>query len=151
MLTKDKRHDMYLSLARNSAHKSKCPKRQVGAIIVKNGSILGTGYNGIPFGILDCVRENLCMNNHNDAKANCNTSYRGCIGLCAEQIAIINAARKGIEVDGATLYCTHSPCIKCAMCIVAANIAEVIYEEEYPNNLAMKFLEKAGVSVKKHS
>lgn len=151
MLRKEKTHDMYLSLARDAASKSRCFKRQVGAIIVKKGKILSTGHNGVPFDIFDCAHERLCGNNANSVWYNGGVSPAGCKALCAEQMAIVNAARRGIEIAGATLYTNFSPCLKCAMAIVAANIAKVVYEQDYQDDLAVKFLERAGVIIWKHS
>jgi dCMP deaminase len=141
--------DLYLSLARDQAKKSKCLLRQVGAIITRNGRILATGYNGIPFEILPCSNSSPCMNGRTSQSGG-NTCNRGCIGLCAEQFAIIDAAKKGMDLNGATVYCTHSPCIKCAMIMILVGIAEVVYEEKYPDDSAIKLLEKAGVEAKEY-
>lgn len=141
--------EFYLSLARDQAKKSKCLLRQVGAVITRDGRILSTGYNGIPFEILPCTNSSSCMNGNNSQSGG-NSCNKGCIGLCAEQFAILEAAQKGMNLNGATMYCTHSPCIKCAMTMILVGIAEVVYEERYPDDSAIELLEKAGIGAKEY-
>jgi len=65
----------------------------------------------------------------------------------AEQNAIIQAAKLGVNIDGATLYCTHQPCVLCAKMIVNAGISRVVYGEGYPDEFSMQMFEEAGVLV----
>ena len=70
-----------------------------------------------------------------------------CRGLHAEQNAIIQAAKFGISIDGATLYTTHCPCITCAKMIINAGIKKVVYGKEYADKRGLELLKEAGIKV----
>ena len=70
-----------------------------------------------------------------------------CYAVHAEQNAIIQAAKLGVSIEGATLYCTHQPCILCAKMIVNAGIVRVVYGEGYPDAFALEIFREAGVAV----
>jgi dCMP deaminase len=70
-----------------------------------------------------------------------------CRGLHAEQNAIIQAARHGVNIDGATLYCTTMPCIICTKMIINAGIKKVVYREGYSDELAREMIREAGIEV----
>ena len=105
--------------------------RKIGAVIVKNKRIMTTGYNGAPAGIRTCVASG--------------TRAEICYAIHAEQNAIIQAARLGVSIDGATLYCTHQPCVICAKMIVNAGIRRVVYKHGYPDEFAVEMLREGGV------
>ena len=65
----------------------------------------------------------------------------------AEQNAIIQAALHGISIEGATLYCTHQPCILCAKMMINARVTKVVYRQSYPDGTALDFLQQAGIEV----
>ncbi|MEE1200290.1 MAG: deaminase, partial [Christensenellales bacterium] len=85
------------------------PNRKIGCVIVKNKRIVTTGYNGAPAGIRTCVERGECLRK----KLNIPSGTRAemCYAIHAEQNAIIQAVKLGISIDGATLYCTHQPCV----------------------------------------
>ena len=64
---------------------------------------------------------------------------------------MIQAARYGINVSGATLYCTHQPCVICAKIVINAGISRVVYKEGYPDEFSLKLFDEAGVKVEKYS
>ena len=64
--------------------------------------------------------------------------------------AIIQAAKLGVSIDGATLYCTHQPCVLCAKMIVNSGITRVVYGEGYPDDFSMEIFREAGVEVVKY-
>jgi dCMP deaminase len=116
----------------------------VGAVLVKDRNILATGYNGVPSGIthcqaFGCLREQL--------KVPSGERHELCRGLHAEQNAIIQAAKHGTNIDGATLYCTTMPCIICTKMIINAGIRRVIYGEGYTDELAREMIAEAVVEV----
>lgn len=119
--------------------------RQIGAVIVKNKRILTTGYNGAPQGITSCKERGECLR----AKLGIESGTRQeiCYAVHAEQNAIIQAARLGIVLDGATLYCTHQPCVICAKMIINAGITRIVYKQGYPDEFARHLLQEAGVQV----
>lgn len=122
--------------------------RQVGAIIVKNKRIITTGYNGAPAGIKSCKEKGECMRRKMGIASG--TRHELCYAIHAEQNAVIQAARLGIAIDGATLYCTHQPCAICAKIIVNAGISRVVYGEGYPDEFAMQIFNEANTKVEKY-
>ncbi|PNU19552.1 cytidine deaminase [Geothermobacter hydrogeniphilus] len=132
----------FMDIATLVASRSTCLRRQVGAVMVKGKNILATGYNGTPSGITHCsvtgcLREQL--------KVPSGERHELCRGLHAEQNAIIQAARHGINIDGATLYCTHSPCIICSKMLINAGIRQIVYQVGYPDQLSLDMLSEAGI------
>mgnify|MGYP003590389998 FL=1 len=129
------------------ATRSTCLRRQVGALLVKDRNILATGYNGTPSGIRHC-EETGCLR----AKLNVPSGERHelCRGLHAEQNAIIQAARHGVNIDGATLYCTTMPCIICTKMLINAGIRRVVYAEGYADELAREMIQESGIEVVCH-
>ena len=67
-----------------------------------------------------------------------------------EQNAIIQAARLGIKIEGATLYCTHQPCVICAKMIINAGISRVVYKEGYPDDFSVRLFREANVLLQKY-
>lgn len=124
----------YLNIAREAATRSNCSRRQVGALIVKQKSIISTGYNGTPIGVRNCF-EGGCLRCQSDAPPG--ESYDTCICVHAEQNAIVMAARHGNAVEGGTLYTTLRPCFGCLKEAIQAGIREIVYGdgEAYPEEL----------------
>ncbi|MBQ8064943.1 MAG: dCMP deaminase family protein [Prevotella sp.] len=123
----------YLEMARIWAQNSYCQRRQVGALVVKQGMIISDGYNGTPSGF-----ENVC-----EDEAGVTKPYV----LHAEANAITKLARSSNNSDGATIYITASPCIECAKLIIQAGIKRVVYGEKYRLMDGIELLERAGIEV----
>ncbi len=128
------------------AKRSTCLRRQVGAVLVKDKKILATGYNGAPSRLehcldIGCLREALRIPS--------GERHELCRGLHGEQNAIIQAAYHGVEIRGATLYCTNHPCIICSKMIINAGIERIVYEEGYADELAKEMLTESRVTVEK--
>ncbi len=121
--------------------------RQVGAVIVKDKRVLTTGYNGAPAGIKSCVEKGECLRRKNNIPSG--TRAEMCYAIHAEQNAIIQAARIGTSVKGATLYCTHQPCVICSKMIVNAGIAKVFFRHDYPDEFSLEIFKEAGVELVK--
>ena len=114
-MTKEERYDKtYLNMATEWGKLSHCTRKQVGALIVKNGMIISDGYNGTPKGMCNC-----CEDEHGSTKS---------IVLHAESNAIIKAKK---DIKGAKLYVTLSPCFECLKLIIQSGIKEVIYLNDY--------------------
>ena len=122
--------------------------RHVGAVIVKNKRIIATGYNGAPAGISSCVERGECLREKMNIPSG--TRAETCYAAHAEQNAIIQAARYGANIDGATLYCTHQPCVICAKMIINAGIKRVVYKEGYPDEFSIRLFEEAGTKIIKY-
>jgi dCMP deaminase len=135
--------DYFMHITREVAKRGTCMRRQVGAILVKDKHILCTGYNGTPQGLphcdeIGCLRELHRIPSGERAEL--------CRGIHAEQNAVIQAARHGIAIDGATCYCTHQPCVLCAKILINAGVREIVYRESYPDELAQEMLAEAGIT-----
>lgn len=125
--------ERYLRMARIWSENSYCKRRQVGALIVKDKSIISDGYNGTPSGF-----ENLCEDDNDRTKP---------YVLHAEANAITKVAKSSNSSDGATLYVTASPCIECSKLIIQAGIVRVVYSELYRCCDGIELLEQAGIKV----
>ena len=123
------------------------PDRKIGAVIVKNKRIVTTGYNGAPAGIKTCVERGECLREKLGIASG--THHELCYAVHAEQNAIIQAARLGSSIDGATLYCTHQPCVLCAKMIVNSGIRRVVYHEGYPDEFSLQMLREGGVQLER--
>jgi len=125
----------YLKMASIWAENSYCQRRQVGALMVKDKTIISDGYNGTP-----CGFETICEDSDGPTKP---------YVLHAEANAITKVARSGASSEGATLYVTSSPCIECSKLIIQAGIKRVVYSDEYRLDDGVKLLERAGIEVVK--
>ena len=136
----------FIKIATELATASKCVSKQVGAVIVKDGRILSTGYNGTPAGYTNC-------NEHWDGEYTSeHHEWSKTYEIHAEMNAIIWAARKGISIEGATIYVTLEPCSECSKNLIASGIKRIVYAKEYEHtnsSTITKFLEDNGVSIEK--
>ncbi len=123
------------------------PERQVGAIITKDKRILTTGYNGAGAGIESCKERGECLRQKLGIASG--TRHEVCYAVHAEQNAIIQAAKLGISVEGATLYCTHQPCSICAKMIINSGIKRVVFREGYPDEFSMEMFTESGLKIEK--
>ena len=146
----DKWDQRFMELAGVIANWASCYKanRKIGAVIVKNKRIVTTGYNGAPAGIRTCVERGECLREKLGIPSG--TRHEICYAVHAEQNAIIQAARLGSSIDGATLYCTHQPCVLCAKMIVNSGIRRVVYREGYPDEFALTMLREGGVILERY-
>ncbi|TXH41620.1 MAG: cell division protein DedD [Actinobacteria bacterium] len=113
----------YLGIAAAVAKRGECSRRQVGAVIVKDHTIIATGYNGAPPGQPSCL-EGACPRARSGAEPGKGYAESGCTAVHAETNAIIRAGRD--RCLGATLYCTEQPCELCTSLVAAAGIAHVV-------------------------
>jgi dCMP deaminase len=134
----------FFEIAGVVATRSTCRRRAVGAVLVKNRQILGTGYNGAPRGAPHCL-ERGCL--REDLGVPSGQRHELCRGLHAEQNAIVQAAYHGVAVAGAELFCTNQPCVVCAKMMVNAGITKVYISGDYPDPLALEVLAEAGVDL----
>jgi dCMP deaminase len=140
----------FMELCKAISNWSSCYQegRKIGAIIVKNKRILTTGYNGAPSGIMSCAERGECLRRKMGIPSG--TRHELCYAIHAEQNAIIQAAKLGVSIDGATLYCTHQPCVICAKMIVNAGISRVVYAQGYPDEFSLDIFQQAGVRLERY-
>ncbi|HPC90601.1 MAG TPA: dCMP deaminase family protein [Methanothrix sp.] len=134
--------EYFMEIATVVAKRSTCLRNHVGALFVKNKRILSTGYNGAPAGLDHCDRVGCAREGVESG-----TRHELCRAVHAEQNAIIQAALHGTSIEGATLYCTHQPCILCAKMMINAQVKRVVYAQSYPDGTALEFLKQAGIEV----
>ncbi len=141
----DKWDHRFIEMVNLVAQWSSCfqENRKIGAVIVKNKRVLTTGYNGAPANTLSCVEKGECLRRKLNIPSG--TRHELCYAIHAEQNAIIQAAKMGIAIEGATLYCTHQPCVICSKMIVNAGIVRVVYQHPYPDDFAREILSTGGV------
>ncbi len=140
----------FMELAELVSSWSSCyqENRQVGAVIVKNKRVLTTGYNGASSGIKSCKERGSCIRRELNIPSG--TRHEVCYATHAEQNAIIQAAKLGVCIDGATLYCTHQPCVICAKMIINAGIKRIVYKYGYPDDFSLRLLSEANVELVKY-
>ena len=135
--------EYFLKIAMLVAERSTCKRHHVGAVIVKNKRILTTGYNGAAAGIKDCL-ELGCLRDQNNIPSG--EKHEICRAIHAEQNTIIQAGLHGVNIDGATIYCTHPPCILCAKMLANAKIQRYVTHGEYSDEEAKKLLQEVGIA-----
>ena len=123
------------------------PGRAIGAVIVRDKRIMTTGYNGAPAGMKTCRERGYCLRRRLNIPSG--TRAEVCYAIHAEQNAIIQAAKLGVCIEGATLYCTHQPRSVCAKMIVNAGIRRVVYEQGYPDDFTHEIFGETGMILEK--
>jgi dCMP deaminase len=168
---KQKFIDLYMDWAKRTAQLSHARRLQVGAVVVKDDSVISYGYNGMPAGWdNDCENVEWCSaggwlspeeiekgwpyeGTYLDADGNTMQGrYRLKTKpevLHAESNAIAKLAKSSNSGTGASIFVTHSPCMECAKLIAQSGISSVYYNENYRDDAGIKFLEKSGVTVNK--
>ena len=126
----------FMQIALQVATRATCDRLHVGAVIVKDKSILSTGYNGSISGLDHCDDVgHLMVNNH-------------CLRtIHAEANAICQAAKKGVCLEDSTIYVTHSPCFNCFKLCAGAGISKIVFNKLYEDKLVMQFAKEANIEL----
>jgi dCMP deaminase len=163
--------DYYMKIAQTTAELSYAKRLQVGAVIVRQNQILATGYNGMPSGWNNDCEDKVWDKGAGgwldpeeiEAKYPYEGWHEGAQRevryglktkpevLHAESNAIAKVARSTESSDGATLFCTHAPCIDCAKLIYQSGIKSVYYRDAYRNDDGLNFLKQGDVNVHQYS
>lgn len=138
---KQKYIDLYIDWAKRTAQLSHARRLQVGAVIVKDDSVISYGYNGMPAG-WDNNCEDLVHRIAEEPVLKTKPEV-----LHAESNAIAKLAKSNNSGLGADLFVTHSPCIECAKLIFQSGIRSVYFNQNYRDNAGIEFLQKSGVEV----
>jgi dCMP deaminase len=125
-----------MNIAREVATRSTCDRKFVGSVIVRDRSILATGYNGSIRGLPHCDEEGHLMEEGHCVRT-----------VHAEANAIVQAARNGMRIEGATIYVTASPCWGCFRLIANAGIVRIVFGEFYRDNKIFEFSQKLGIEL----
>jgi dCMP deaminase len=128
-------NDYFKEIVLVTKKRSACERLQVGCLLVKDNRIISAGYNGFLPG---CPHKSIVRNNHEQAT------------IHAEQNALADCAKRGVSCLNATAYITHYPCIICCRLLLAAEIKEIKYIEDYKNDeLVDVFCKQCDVKVTK--
>ena len=131
----------FMDTAERFAELSSAVRLKVGAVVVQENRIISIGYNGMPSGWTnEC--ENIIQ--HSDDTITTVTKDEV---IHAEANAISKLARDGERAAGATMFCTHAPCIQCAKIIYGAGINTFYYRSQYRDNDGLEFLKKCNIQV----
>ena len=141
---KQKFIDYYMDIANLTSKLSSARRLQVGAVIVKGNKILATGYNGMPSGW-----DNNCEDEIWDKTGDYELKTKPEV-LHAETNAIAKVSASTESSEGATMFCTHAPCINCAKLIYQSGINSLYYRNTYRDTSGIELLESSGVSVTKY-
>ncbi len=126
----------FMDIARQVATRATCDRKHVGAVLVRNRTILSTGYNGSIRGLPHCDEVGHMMENGH------------CVATVhAEANAIIQAAKNGVGIDGATIYTTASPCWPCFKLIANSGCVRIVYGEFYRDPRIFEFATKLGIEL----
>jgi dCMP deaminase len=129
-------HEYFMGVAQVVATRSTCDRKKVGAVIVRDRTILSTGYNGSIRGMPHCDEAGHMMENGH------------CVAtIHAETNAVLQAAKNGVRIDGSDIYTTASPCWNCFKMIANAGIRTVYYGEFYREERIHRYAELAGIQL----
>lgn len=134
--------EYFLDISHQVAQRSTCRRRNCGAVLVSDGRILATGYNGAPRGLVHCLDRG-CLREELGIESG--QRHELCRGLHAEQNALLQAAQHGVKIAGSEIYTTHQPCVQCAKMLINGGIKKIYYLEAYPDLLATEMLSEAGI------
>jgi dCMP deaminase len=126
----------FMNLAVQAATRSTCPRKSVGAVIVRDKAVLATGYNGSLRGLPHCTEVGCLMESDHCVRT-----------VHAEANAILQAARHGVRIDGAEIYVTASPCWDCFKLIANGGITRIHYGEFYRDERIREYAREARIEL----
>ncbi len=129
-------HTYFMNIARQVATRSTCDRKHVGAVIVRDKTILSTGYNGSIRGMPHCDEVG-----HDLDGGHCVATIH------AETNAILQAAKNGVMIDKAEIYTTASPCWNCFKLIANAGIRTIYYGEFYRDTKSLEVARRIGIDL----
>jgi dCMP deaminase len=128
--------EYFMNIAREVATRSTCDRKHVGSVIVRDRSILATGYNGSIRGLSHCDDDGHLMEEGHCVRT-----------VHAEANAICQAARHGMRIDGADIYVTASPCWGCFRLIANSGLMRIVFGEFYRDQRIFDFSQKVGIEL----
>ena len=135
----------FMTITRQVAERSTCTRAKVGAVIVRDRSILATGYNGAPAGLPHCLDAGCLIYESRtpdgELEQNCFRTIH------AEINAITQSARNGVAIRDADIYVTHTPCIHCLKVLINTGIRVVFYEKPYKLHTIEELLTHARIKL----
>src|SRR5262249_37736151 len=128
--------EYFMNIAREVATRATCDRKHVGAVVVRDKSILATGYNGSVRGLPHCDDEGHLMEDGHCVRT-----------VHAEANALVQAARNGVRIDGAGIYVTASPCWGCFRLIANAGIMRIVFGEFYRDQRIFEVSQRLGIEL----
>lgn len=128
--------EYFMNIGREVATRSTCSRKHVGAVIVRDKTILSTGYNGSVRGLPHCDEVGHMMEDGHCVRT-----------IHAEANSILQAAKNGVNIDGATIYTTASPCWPCFKLIANAGIRRIVFGELYRDTRIFQVAEEIGIDL----
>ena len=128
--------EYFMNIARVVATRATCDRKHVGAVLVRDKTILSTGYNGSIRGLNHCDEDGHMMEDGHCVRT-----------IHAESNAIIQAARNGVRIDGGAIYVTASPCWGCFKMIANAGITRIVFGEFYRDERIFEFAKRLGIEL----
>jgi len=128
--------EYFMQIAEDVASRATCDRKHVGAVIVRDKSILATGYNGSIRGLPHCDEEGHLMEDGHCVRT-----------IHAEANAVIQAARNGVRIEGASIYVTASPCWGCFKMIANAGLSRIVFGEFYRDERIFRFATELGIEI----
>lgn len=126
----------FMDIAKQVATRATCDRKHVGALLVRDRTILSTGYNGSIRGLPHCDEVGHMMENGH------------CVATVhAEANAILQAAKNGVSIDGATIYTTASPCWPCFKLIANSGCVRIVFGEFYRDQRIFDYAAKLGLEL----
>lgn len=126
--------EYFMKIAHEVASRATCDRKHIGALLVRDKAILSTGYNGSMRGMPHCDEAGHEMENGHCVRT-----------VHAEMNAIVQAAKNGVMIDGATIYTTASPCWICFKLLVNSGIKKIVYGEHYRENRIFDAAQKLNI------
>ncbi|MDP1676243.1 MAG: dCMP deaminase family protein [Bacteroidota bacterium] len=129
-------NEYFMNIAEQVATRSTCSRKNVGAVIVRDKTILSTGYNGSLRGAPHCDEAGHDMENDHCVRT-----------VHAEANAVAQAAKHGVRIDESEIYVTASPCLTCFKLIANSGIRKIFFKEFYRDNRITEYAQQAGVTL----
>lgn len=129
-------NEYFMNIAEQVSTRSTCSRKNVGAIIVRDRTILSTGYNGSLRGAQHCDEAGHDIENDHCVRT-----------VHAEANAVAQAAKNGIRIDEAEIYVTASPCLTCFKLIANSGIKKIFYKEFYRDTRITDYAHQAGIKL----
>lgn len=125
----------FCTIAEVVSTRATCPRLHVGCVLVKEKRVIASGYNGSPSGAPHCTDDGCMIRDGSCVRT-----------IHAEQNALFQCAKYGIDTEGATAYVTHQPCLLCTKSLIQAGITRIVYIHPYrSDSFAEELLSDAGV------
>ena len=139
--------EYFMNISVQVSLRSTCIRRKVGAVIVKDKTIISTGYNGAPKGMPNCIdNPNRCYRTAHNIPSG--EQLDKCFAVHAEINAIMNAKNSGHDLTDSVLYVTTFPCSSCAKALIQAGVKRICYLDKYADKFTLSLFSETNIEIK---